>query len=132
MANIYNPKKVVVILGALPVVGFGTDSFIECSNNGDLNTLTMNANGEGTYNNNPDLSGTIKMTLMHNSDTLIEIAALSLNKTLPFPILVTDNNTLTNKAVGLNCMLKKRPDLIRAKEVGTVEIEFHAETLTII
>lgn len=128
---IYNPKHVVAVVGGIIPTGYGADTMIECSNNEDLSTLTINGGGKGTFNINPNLSGVVKITLMHNSLTLPALSALGLNKLLPFPISIVDANSLSGKVIGINCMLKKMPDMVRAKEVGTVELEFNCEKLVI-
>lgn len=132
MAKNYNPKKVIGIVNGIVIVGYAPDTFINCSNTEDLNTLTVGNDGKGTFNENPNESGSITFTLQHNSDSIKELMALSVPGVPPFPIAVNDSNMLlSGKSAGINCKLRKRPDLERAKEVGTVEFEFLCERLII-
>lgn len=129
MAKNYNPKEILCIVSGLQIEGFGTDTFVECAFVEDKNTLTVSNDGMGTFNENPNESGTIKFTLMHNSDSVEVLSALALQNKIPYEIAIFDPNTLNGKALGINCKLKKKPDFTRAKEVGTVEFEYICEKL---
>jgi len=130
MAKQYNPKDVLCLVDGEIIEGYGTDTFIECSMAEDKNTLTISNDSEGTFNKNPNHSGTIKLTLMHNSDS-VEILNLLTLVNVPYAISIYDKNMISGKALAYGCMLKKKPDLVRAKEVGTIEFEYICEKLVL-
>ncbi|MGL5049615.1 MAG: phage structural protein [Fusobacteriaceae bacterium] len=131
MARLYNPKEVVAIVSGYIVEGFSEDTHIEVTPTEDLHTLNVGNDGNGTFNINPNESGTIKFNLQHNSDSFNFLTALQFVH-VAFPIIIMDNNKGGQKVAGLNCLLKSQINFSRAKEIGNQDIEFICEKVKII
>jgi hypothetical protein len=129
LAKTYDPTKVICQVDGNVITGYATDTFVECAFTEDRNSLTVSNSGTGTFNTNPNQSGTIKFTLLHNSDSAVILNTLALSNSTPYEITVFDMNSLSSKAVATSCKIKKKPDLSRAKEVGTAEFEYICEKL---
>lgn len=131
MSKIYDPKSVICIIGGIVCEGFSENTFIEVTPTEDLHTLTVGNDGNGTFNLNPNMSGSIKLTLKHNSDTVNKLQALGMTR-VPVPIVIMDNNEGGQKVVGNECMLQRQIDLSRAKEVGDVDIVWLGEEVLVV
>lgn len=126
MARIYDPKKIIAVVGGVVVEGYAEGTFLEVTRNEDDHTYSGGSDGKGTFNINPNKSGTIKFTLQHNAKSVNLLSTLGLAG-VPIPIVVLDNNTGGQKVVGNECVLQKQIDVTRAKEVGTVDITYLCE-----
>lgn len=129
--KLWNPKSVLASVSGAIVSGYAEGSFIEITTAEDANTLTTGGAGSASFNKNPNKSGTIKFTLLGNSDSINTLEAINLLET-PVPIVILNNNDGGWKVVASECMLQKKPDRIGSKEVTNVDVTFIAnEILTI-
>lgn len=128
MARKYNPKEIIAVVGGIVVEGYAEGTFLEAQRTEDDHTYSGGSDGKGTFNINPNKSGTIKFTLQHNAASVNKLAALGLAG-VTIPIVVMDNNEGGNKVIGNECVLQKQIDVSRAKEVGSVDITYICEEL---
>ncbi len=68
-ASTYNPAEVAIIFGTHTVTGYADGTFIEVEQSNDSFTLTKGADGEAARVRSNDDSGTVKISLLQNSDT---------------------------------------------------------------
>lgn len=118
----YDPKKVNVIVGGAPIVGFAPDSMIKAARRSDKNTLIIGCKGDGDFCESADDSGEATISLKHTSASNSYLSALYYSKE-EFPFAVVDLNAGGGDlgAAGSRCKFKSYPDFERAKEIGTVE-----------
>ena len=69
MAKTYSPKKVVVTVKGIPLGGYTDGTFVEVDYTSDAFTIVTGADGESTFVENADVSGTITITLKASSDS---------------------------------------------------------------
>lgn len=131
MAKKFDPKKVIAVIGGIVVEGYAEGTFIEVTRNEDDHTYSGGSDGKGTFNINPNKSGTIKVTLQHNANSVNKLAALGLAG-VTIPIVILDNNDGGQKVVGNECVLQKQIDFSRAKEVGNVDITYLCEEVYVL
>lgn len=131
MARIYDPKKVIAVVGGIVVEGFAEGTFLEVTTTEDMHTYTGGSDGSGTFNVNPNKSGTIKFTLQHNAKSVNLISMIGLAG-VPIPIVIMDNNVGGQKVIGNECVLQKQIDVSRGKEVGTVDVTFLGEEVIVV
>lgn len=70
MADSYDPKMVHLMADGHRTVGFSEGTMISGSRNNDKQSLHVGSKGEGTFVENADKSGTVEITLKHNSPSL--------------------------------------------------------------
>lgn len=63
----YNPKKVIVIFGGVPLTGFVDGSFVQVTATSDGFTKRVGADGEIARAQSSDESSEVTITLMHTS-----------------------------------------------------------------
>lgn len=131
MARTYDPKKVIATVGGIVVEGYVEGTFIEVTTNEDMHTYSAGSDGNGTFNINPNKSGTIKFTLQHNAESVNKISMMGLAG-IPIPIVILDNNKGGQKTLGIDCVLQKQIDMTRAKEVGSVDVTFIGEQILVV
>ena len=124
MAQVYDPKKVGVVVGGKYLVGFMDGTFVKTEKNEDNVKVHVGADGSVTYSEVADNTGTITVTLKQNSTSLLYLQALATMKK-PFPAYVVDGNDGKYKAGGSQCRIIKTPDREFGSEVSGVEVAIH-------
>lgn len=132
MARMYNPKEVICSVAGVIVEGFAEGTFLEVTTTEDMHTYSGGSDGNGTFNRNPNQSGTIKFTLQHNAKSVNILSLLGGLNSMPIPIIILDNNEGGQKVLGIDCLLQKQIDVARAKEVGSVDITFIGEKVLVV
>ena len=96
----YDPKEVTLIFGGALITGYAEGSFINVEYNGDLFTLQVGSDGEGTRSKSNNSSARITVTLMSGSiGNLLLNAALQADKAGgagALPLALTDLSTGTS------------------------------------
>ncbi|NLU42208.1 MAG: DUF3277 domain-containing protein [Firmicutes bacterium] len=118
----YDPRDVAVVIDGHTVVGFADGTFIEAEKNEDDVSADVGAQGDVTFVFSADNTGTITMTLKHNSPSLTKVMELR-NKREPFSIRITDRNFEGDVSVGgSQAMIQKAPPFSRGDSVEDVEV----------
>lgn len=72
----FNPENVVVLLGGIPLKGFGPETFIKIAYNEDSVALKVGNDGAAIRSLNPNRSATIELTVLEGSLADLELNAL--------------------------------------------------------
>jgi len=123
MARTWNPTDITASVNGYVVEGYAEGTFIEVETTEDRNTYTAGSDSTGTFNRNPNQSGTIKFTLQRNATSVNTLEAIDLLET-PVPIIIMNHNEGGEKVVASSCMLQKLPVRTGSKEVANVDVVF--------
>lgn len=119
MAEVFNFKDTVAIVGGIVLTGFMDGTPIEAEKNEDTFTHHVGADGTVTYNQSADETGTFTFTLKQDSSVVPMLDALLKSKR-PFDVSLSDMKR--NKRVsGEDCRFSKNPNFTRGGEVEGVE-----------
>ena len=129
MAEVYDFKKVSVIVDGVIITGFMDGEPISVSRNEDEVTPHTGADGEVTYSESADETGTITLTLKETSAVLPTLTALRKSRKL-FAVNINDSNTRAYKVGGTQARIMKMPDRSFGTEVQGVEVQIHVAKLT--
>ncbi|QXJ39589.1 hypothetical protein BV455_02955 [Parageobacillus caldoxylosilyticus] len=129
MAQTYDFKKVSVIADGVFITGYHDGSVIKVEKNEDDVTPHVGADGEVTYAESADQTGTITLTLKQTSASLPFLQQLRKSKKI-FPIQIVDNNTNAYRVGGSEARILKMPDREWGNEVQPVEVQIHVSDLT--
>ena len=125
----YDPKKVIVIVGVVPIGGFADGSFITVSRANDTFSKVSGADGVVSRAKSNDKSGEISITLSQTSpsnDVLSLIAqADELTNNGVVPIWIRDSSGRTN-LLSAFAWVRKPPDVEFGKEITDREWMFDA------
>ena len=125
MAKVFDPKKVSAIINGKYAYGFMDGTFIKASKNEDNVKVHVGADGEVTYTESADNTGTIVITFKQNSTFLPYLQSLAASKKL-FPAYIVDASGTTKfQAGGSQCRVIKIPDREFGTEVAGVEVSIH-------
>lgn len=128
MAENYDFKKVSVIVNKIIITGYMDGEPISVTKNEDDVSPHVGADGEVTYAESADETGTITLTLKQSSAVMPQLTALRKAKTL-FPISIVDSNTRGVKHSGAEARIMKMPERSYGTEVQGVEIQIHVAKL---
>lgn len=123
MAENYNPREVNVIVDGTFLTGYQDGTMVSCAKNSDRFSMNVGAQGDATFVESADDTGQITVTLKHTSPSapfLYEQA----NSREPFPVQVIDANVGNFKAGGTQCLIQRKPDSERGKEISGLEFVF--------
>lgn len=127
----YNAKKVMVLVGGIPMTNVAPDDFCDVEFNEDFVKLQIGADGEGALSVTNNLSGRFTIRLMATSEShdilMGFFTAFQQAKTL-VPIMVKDLNG-TSLHLGALCWPVKIPKKTYAQQAGTVEWTFETQEL---
>lgn len=114
----YDPTLIKVLLGGIQMTDFGEDSMVKVTRTSDLRSATVGADGNVTVNKSADRTGTMEITLMHNSASNAILKTLSASDA-GFPAVVVDLNFAGDLGtVTTFAFVKNIPDFERAAKVG--------------
>lgn len=125
----YDPKKVNVNINGKIITGFSPDGVINVVRNEDIVTPTTGAKGDVTYNENANESGQVTLHLMGSSSSLPFLRSLAA-KRKEIRLTITDaNDAGAVQFAEERCRIIKPPDLAKAKEIGSTDINIFVPTL---
>jgi hypothetical protein len=124
MAQSYDPKKVSLIVAGVFITGFMDGTFINAEKNTDNVTPHVGAQGDVTYSESADQTGTVTATLKQDSASLPFLQALAKKKE-DFSVQVVDGNTNRFQAGGTQARIVRTPGREFGAEVAGVEVAFH-------
>lgn len=120
-ARQYDPREVAVVIDGHTVVGFADGTFIEAEKNEDEVSMDVGAQGDVTFVHSADNTGTITVTLKHNSPSNAKLFELRKNKE-PFSIRISDRNFEGDVSVGgSQAMIQKAPAFSRGDSIEDTE-----------
>ena len=125
----YDPKKVNVNINGKIITGFSPDGVINVVRNEDIVTPTTGAKGDVTYNENANESGQVTLHLMGSSSSLPFLRSLAV-KRKEIRLTITDaNDAGAVQFAEERCRIIKPPDLAKAKEIGSTDLNIFVPTL---
>lgn len=120
----YDPKKVSLIVDGLYITGYMDGSMIAAAKNEDNVIPHIGAQGDVTFTESADNTGTITVNLKQTSSSLPHFINLARDKK-EFAAQVVDANGNKFKAGGNRCRVLKTPDVGWESEVTGVEISVY-------
>ena len=125
----YDPKKVNVNINGKIITGFSPDGVINVVRNEDIVTPTVGTKGDVTYNENANESGQVTLHLLGSSSSLPFLRSLAVKRT-EIRLTITDaNDAGAVQFAEERCRIIKPPDLAKAKEIGSTDINIFVPTL---
>ncbi|NMB25456.1 MAG: DUF3277 family protein [Firmicutes bacterium] len=128
MADLHDPREVIVTVNGTEIVGFAEGTFVEGEQNEERFATHVGAKGEVTWVRNADDTGLITLTLKHNSPSnayLHEQYKSQDEDGAEISISVQDRNFDGDVSVsGSEAKIAKLPNFARGAEVEEVEWEF--------
>ena len=125
----YDPKKVNVNINGKIITGFSPDGVINVVRNEDIVTPTVGTKGDVTYNENANESGQVTLHLLGSSSSLPFLRSLAV-KRKQIRLTITDaNDAGAVQFAEERCRIIKPPDLAKAKEIGSTDINIFVPTL---
>lgn len=125
----YDPKKVNVNINGKIITGFSPDGVINVVRNEDIVTPTVGTKGDVTYNENANESGQVTLHLLGSSSSLPLLRSLAV-KRKEIRLTITDaNDAGAVQFAEERCRIIKPPDLAKAKEIGSTDINIFVPTL---
>lgn len=126
MADLYDPRNVAVIVNGQEIVGFAEGTFIRGERAAERYPEPhVGAKGEVTWVRNGNNTGTVTITLKHNSASNAFLTSLFKEQDQPgtqITISVQDRNFDGDVSIsGSDCRIANVPPWERGAEVGSVE-----------
>ncbi|MEK4131990.1 phage protein [Solibacillus sp. FSL W8-0474] len=122
--NSYDPKKVSFVADGQFIVGYMDGTFITTEKNEDNTIPHVGAQGDVSFTESADETGTITITVKQNSSSLPFLTSLSKQKK-EFAANVIDANDGSFKAGGTRCRILKTPGREYGAEISGVEIAIY-------
>lgn len=114
----YDPTKIKIYAGGMPIQDFGTDSMVKVARAVDMRSPTVGADGNLTVNKSANNTGTLEITIMNNSASNAILKGLALLDG-GFPIAVVDMNFAGDLGSStVHSWVQNIPDFERAEKVG--------------
>jgi hypothetical protein len=123
-ATSFDPKKVALIVGGKYIVGFMDGTFITTEKNEDNVIPHIGAQGDVTFTESADETGTITLTVKQNSSSLDHLQSLAKQSNV-FATQVIDSNDGKYKAGGTQCRILKTPGREFGAEISGVEVQIY-------
>lgn len=121
MGTTYNPKKIEVIVDGISMVGFAEDSIVEAERMEDKREMVVGAKGDVDFIENADDSGTVTITLKHNSPSNAILKDLY-DSGKVFDFAVVDQNFRRDVGVaGSRCKVASTPTFARGDSISDRE-----------
>lgn len=130
MVKTYNPKDIIVTLGAHIVTGYADDSFVSIEANGDGITNKVGCQGEVVRSISPDDTCVVKIVLLMTSDSNSWLQSMhNRDKSTGdgmFPVLIKNNRGGLVFSTANAWVTKSAPRNF-GKEAGNTEWEIHTD-----
>lgn len=120
--EVYNIKDTNVIINGIFMTGYSDDSKVSIEKNEDDISTYVDTDGNVTYAEQTDESGTMTVSLNQTSPSLPFLSKLRKSKKT-FPVSIIDSNTGRYKNGGNKCRIVKMPDREWGKEIAGVEVQ---------
>lgn len=116
----YDPKKVSVSVGGVPVSGFADGDMVTVEFTVDKRSMHVGTDGNGRHIKSADESGTVTVRLASYSPSNAALFALDLADE-PHPIAVTDKSSSADLFFSESCTLRKVPNMVKGAEETPLE-----------
>lgn len=117
----YDPKKVAILVGGVPITGFAKGTFVKVTRDEDTFTKYVGADNTTTRGKTNNTGGMIEITLAQSSPSNDVLSALHIADELSnsgvVPVLVKDTNGTTLHEAAA-AWVKKPADWTGAKDVS--------------
>ncbi|QGF21717.1 tail tube protein [Bacillus phage vB_BcM_Sam46] len=123
--EIFDFKKVSLVVDGVFGTGFMDGTAITAEKNEDNKIPHVGADGDVTFSNSADETGTITATIKQTSPFLKHLIRLSNNKDRLFPVQIIDQNTNKVRVGGTQCVILKTPTIEWGSEVAGVEVPIY-------
>lgn len=123
-ATSFDPKKVSVIVAGKFLTGFMDGTFVQTEKNEDNVIPHIGAQGDVTFSESADETGTITVTLKQTSSSLSHLQTLAKQNKV-FAVQIQDANDGAYKAGGTQCRILKTPGREFGAEVSGVEVQIY-------
>jgi hypothetical protein len=124
----YDPKKVILTLGGVPINGYADGTFVQIDPNGDSFTKKVGADGEVVREKSNDNTHTVQITLLQTSMSNAYLRTVANTDKLTglgmLPLSFTDLNTMESK-FWPQAWVSIEPATGRAKETTDVQWTLH-------
>jgi len=124
----YDPKKVIVALGGVPIGGYADGSFVKVTANSERWVRKIGADGEVNRAFSNDNTSTVDLTLLQTSLSNIYLSSVESADALTglgmLPLLITDLNSGKSR-FWAQAWIVKTPDDEKAKETTDVQWTIH-------
>jgi len=119
----YNPKKVLLTFGGIPISGFAKGTFIKVTPSADTYTKYVGADGEVARAQSSDDTSSVEITLMKTSDSNAYLNTIKESDKLigdgVLPLSITDLSTGQEVMFWAQAWIKKAPDKEYGDDVPT-------------
>ena len=129
MTKTYDPKRVSVVVDGTYLTGFMDGTFVKSEKNEDNIKAHVGADGEVTFTEVADNTGTITVTLKQNSSSLVKLSTLAKSKKL-FSAQIIDQNDGSFRSGGSQCRILKTPAREFGDDVSGVEVSIYVANYT--
>lgn len=127
----YDPTKVIMTWASILIQAPMDDSFFEAEHKEDDVEFYTGADGEGTYVENPNKQGTVKIVLRQNSPSNV-VLSIAFKARTAGQLLIVDGSDLTKtKCSGQNVRIGKHAPPKRGKSLAGMEWMFIVPKLVI-
>lgn len=117
----YDPKKVIITFGGVPITGFADGTFISITQENDSWAKKVGADGEVIRARSNDDTCEVTITLQQSSDSNIALSVVQATDRLTGfgmrPLIITDLNGVTIQS-WMQAWIKKAPDWEYGKEAS--------------
>lgn len=116
----YDPKKVSVSVGGVPVRGFADGDMVTVEFTSDKRSIHVGTDGNARHIRSVDETGTCTIRLASYSPS--NAALFTLDKAdEPYPIAVTDKSSNADLFFAESCALRKIPNMVKGAEETPLE-----------
>lgn len=123
--DVFDFKSTSIIVDGKFLTGFMDGTAITAEKNEDNKVPHVGADGNVTFSNSADNTGTITVTLKQSSPSLKQLIALSKEKSRVFAVKVVDSNTNELRTGGNEAVILKTPSVEWGSEISGVEVSFY-------
>lgn len=116
----YDPKKVSISVGGVPLRAFADGVMCTIEYSSDKRSLHVGTDGNARHIKIADETGTITINLASYSPSNASLIALD-KLDEPYPIAVTDKSSNADLFFADSCTLRKIPNMEKGKEESSLE-----------
>jgi len=116
----YDPTKVSVVMGGVPLRGFADGDMVSIEYTNDQRSVHVGTQGEGRHIKSNDLSGTATVRLADYSPSNDALMLIHRADT-PLPLVVTDKSTNAGLFFAASAMVQRVPNMVKGSEASMNE-----------
>lgn len=128
----YDPTKVIMTWASILIQGPMDDSFFEAEHKEDDVEFYTGADGEGSYVENPNKQGTVKISLRQNSASNVALSIAFGKRTAGQLLIVDGSDTTKTLCSGAAVRIGKHAAPKRGKSMSGMEWMFVVPRLVIV